>query len=109
VTTRELADAMRKLREAQQCVADQLEAARRVTVQRDEVLAKLGLCRGDASRAQVAVDVATEHQRGVELQLRRVEYTLASGGLQRTLLGGTKRELESQRKRLKSILEAAPG
>lgn len=110
VATRELADAVGKLRRAQKCVSDQIEIARRITVQRDEALAKLQQCRFDQARAQAEVDTATEHQRGLQLQLQRVEYTLASGGQQQTLRGtGGRASLLDQRRRLKSILEAAPG
>jgi hypothetical protein len=109
VTTRELAAAVDRLRRAQRCVADRQEDARRITVQRDAVLAGLARCRLDAARAQADVDRATEHQRAFQLQLSRVEYTLSSGGQQKTLPGGSKRELDKERRRLKSILEAAPG
>jgi hypothetical protein len=105
VVTRELAAAVDKLREAQRCVQDQQEVVRRIVVARDEQLAKLEQCRRDVAKAQTDVDRATAHQDGLKLQLSRVEYTLASGGLQKTLRGtGGRETLLREQARLRGVL-----
>lgn len=106
MATREVADALGRLREAERCVTDQRAVAVAKRSELDAALARYRQCEFEASRARQDYDLALQRQSVLQAQYDRIDRVLASGS-QQTRISGSLRDVKKERDRLRGVLTAA--